>query len=424
VTGFRLLIVLLVLVAGAASASAKAAAAGPTLVFDPSTGEVLSQDRAGEPWYPASITKLMTAYIVFDRLRSGRMTLDQKLEVSALASSQPPSKIGMRPGSKISTNLALQSMLVYSANDMAYVLAEGAAGSVPAFVAEMNATARMLGMTGTHYYNPNGLFDPRQVSTARDIAILATALLKTFPERAHYFSQDAVNIGKRRLPNRNALLRQMKAADGMKTGFVCNAGFNLVATATIDGRKLGAVIFGASSGKHRADLAEMLLVDAFGRKDPPARQPLAAIRNMPLGGIVPADMTTTLCRQKPAVQLVNARTLEGWGISFGTYDTAVKADMALRGRLLSASAEGLTGPAGVIRMPRDLGYAAVVWQLGQDQSVSACSSYRQEKSPCDVLTPATFAEIAALTPVPPPSQPAAVQGSDGSKPAKKKKKKP
>ena len=155
----------------------------------------------------------------------------------------------------------------------------------------------------------------------------------------------------------------MKAADGMKTGFVCNSGFNLVATATIDGRRLGAVIFGASSGKHRADLAEMLLVDAFGRSDPPQRQPLSGIANMALGGIVPADLTTTICRQKAPVQLVSSKELQGWGISFGTYDTAVKADMALRGRLLSASAAGLSGPAGVIRMPGKAGFAAVVWKL-------------------------------------------------------------
>ena len=316
----------------------------------------------------------------------------------------------------------MQSLLIYSANDMAYVLAEGAAGTVDAFVREMNATAQKLGMTGTRFANPNGLFDPRQITTARDIAILATALLKTYPERAHYFSQDAVAIGKRRLPNRNSLLRQMKAADGMKTGFVCNSGFNLVATATIDGRRLGAVIFGASSGKHRADLAEMLLVDAFGRSDPPQRQPLSGIANMALGGIVPADLTTTICRQKAPVQLVSSKELQGWGISFGTYDTAVKADMALRGRLLSASAAGLSGPAGVIRMPGKAGFAAVVWKLAEPQSLTACASYRQEQSPCDVLTPETFAQIAALTPEPPPKPKAqSVQGSDSGKTKKKKK---
>jgi D-alanyl-D-alanine carboxypeptidase len=241
----RIVTVLSVLLALSGPAVAQTVG-GPVLVFDAQTGEVLSQERAGEPWYPASLTKLMTAYIVFQKIREGKLRLDQQIYVSSVASGQEPSKIGIPAGKTVSVDFALQALLIYSANDMAYVLAEGAAGTVDAFVREMNATAEKLGMTGTRFANPNGLFDPRQITTARDIAILATALLKTYPERAHYFSQDAVAIGKRRLPNRNSLLRQMKAADGMKTGFVCNSGFNLVATATIDGRRLGAVIFGAS----------------------------------------------------------------------------------------------------------------------------------------------------------------------------------
>ncbi len=159
------ILILVFLVIGWMAASARAT--GPVLVFDPVTGNVLMQSRAGELWYPASLTKLMTAYIVFDRLKTGRLALDQKLTVSKLASSQPPSKVWLKPGVTVTTDLALQAMLVYSANDMALVLAEGVAGSVEVFVSEMNATARLLGMTATHFVNPNGWFDPRQVSTAR-----------------------------------------------------------------------------------------------------------------------------------------------------------------------------------------------------------------------------------------------------------------
>ena len=215
-----------------AASNASAKAAGPTILFDPATGEVLSQDRAGEPWYPASLTKLMTAYIVFQKLKDGKLQLDQKIPISALASSQPPSKIGIRAGGTVSVDFALQSLLVYSANDMAYVLAEAAASTVASFAGEMNNEAHRLGMTGSHFVNPNGLFDPRHVSTARDLALLATAVLHDFPEQAHYFAQDYVAVGKRKLANRNSLIRQMPEADGMKTGFVCNSGFNLVATAT------------------------------------------------------------------------------------------------------------------------------------------------------------------------------------------------
>lgn len=401
-------------------------AAGPTLLFDPATEEVISQDRAGEPWYPASITKLMTAYVVFQKLRAGQVKLTQKIPVSELAHSQPPSKIGVPIGQSVSVDFALQALLVYSANDMAYVLAEGVSGNIPAFAAEMNAQARKLGMSGSHFVNPNGLFDHRHVTTARDIAILASTLLREFPEYDHYFSQPFLPVGKRKLANRNSLLRQMKNADGMKTGFVCSSGFNLVATATRDGHRLGAVIFGANSGKHRVDLAEMLLVDGFSRPSAP-RPKLQSIPNVQTGAIVPTDMTTQVCKQKPLALALSSQ-LGGWGISFGNYESSATADMALRGRLLSKSGMDLPGTPGVIRLPEKRGFAAAMWNLDQPASETACARYRSEKAPCEVIPPETFAKIAALVPDPPapPQITADPEGDDvnkAAKPAPRKKKK-
>ncbi|MFO1131744.1 MAG: D-alanyl-D-alanine carboxypeptidase family protein [Hyphomicrobiales bacterium] len=395
-----------------------ALAAGPTLLFDPTTQEVISQDRAGEPWYPASITKLMTAYIIFQKLKSGEIKLDQRIPVSELAHAQPPSKIGVPVGQTVSVDFALQALLVYSANDMAYVLAEGAAGSVPAFAAQMNGQARKLGMTGSHFVNPNGLFDHRHVTTARDIAILASTILREFPEYDHYFSQPFLTIGKRHLANRNSLLRQMKEADGMKTGFVCSSGFNLVATATRDGHRLAAVIFGANSGKHRVDLAEMLLTDGFAR--PAASRPrLQSIPNERTGSIVPTDMTSQVCKQKP-VTLALSRSLGGWGISFGNYENSTTADMALRGRMLSQSGMDLPGTPGVIRLPEKRGFAAAMWNLDKPTSDAACARYHAEKAPCEVIPPETFAKIAALVPDPaPPPIMADPEGDEVAKPAKK-----
>jgi D-alanyl-D-alanine carboxypeptidase len=152
------------------AAAAQAKSAGPSLLFDPATGVVISQERAGEAWFPASLTKLMTAYLVFKKLRTGAMRLDRKIPVSVFANSQQPSKIGVKPGESVSVDFALQALLVYSANDMAVVLAEAAGGTADRFVHDMNGTAALLGMTGTHFANPNGLFDPRQVTTARDMA--------------------------------------------------------------------------------------------------------------------------------------------------------------------------------------------------------------------------------------------------------------
>lgn len=400
--------------------------AGPSVLFDAATGEVITHDRAGEPWYPASLTKLMTAYIVFKKLKTGTLRLDQKILVSPLAASQEPSKIGMRPGSAISVDLALQTLLVYSANDMAYVLAEGANGTVFSFVQEMNATAKKLGLSATHFVNPNGLFDPRQLTSARDIGVLAAVILAEFPEYSGYFSQQHVAIGKKKLLNRNSLIRSMPEADGMKTGFVCNSGFNLVASATRDGRKLIAVVLGAPNSGSRAEIARTLLAEGFPKGTLASRPRLAQISNSPLGAIVPADLTSTVCKKKPPVTAVRARELAGWGISFGSYDTLQKADMALRGRLISPAGMDAPGKAGVVRMPNKQGFAAMLWNIDQATSQALCSDYRSQNAVCEVMTPAAFAQIAALSKEPEPKpkvQAPVAQGSDGQKPAKKKIKK-
>lgn len=406
----------------AGSLAATPALAGPSLVFDAATGEVISQDRAGEPWYPASLTKMMTAYVVYEKLKRGEMRLDQKLTVSELASKQPASKVGMRPGSTITVDLALQMLLVYSANDMAYVLAEGTSGTFPEFVKLMNAEARRLGMTATHYANPNGLFDPRQVTSARDIGVLASAILRDYPERAHYFSQDHVSLGKRQLRNRNSLLRQMKTADGMKTGFVCNSGFNLAASASENGRKLIAVVLGAPGGKARADLAEMMLTAGFAKPPQPQQMRISQIANAELGALVPADLTQSVCKGKPTA-VAKASGLTGWGVSFGSYDKPEIADMALRGRLLGVRDMVDNSTSGVVRVPGANGYNAMVWNLDQNASLSVCSAARQKpNSYCEVMTPENFASIAALARATEERiQPAAAQ--ENTSPPKKKKRK-
>jgi D-alanyl-D-alanine carboxypeptidase len=399
------------------------AAAGPSLLFDPATGEVISQDRVGEPWYPASLTKLMTAYVVFQKIKSGALKLDQKITVSQLAARQPPSKLGLKPGGTIPVDLALQSLLVYSANDIAYVLAEGAGGgSVQNFVRMMNAEAKRLGMTGTYYANPNGLFDARQVTSARDIAVLASAILREFPEHAHYFSQPVVAIGKTKLRNRNMLIRTMKTADGMKTGYVCNSGYNLVASATQNGRKLVAIVLGAPGAQARADQAEMMLTAGFAKPPQPKAPRIASIANDRLGNMVPADLTQKVCKGKPPGQQVRATELSGWGVSLGSYNDAPTADMALRGRLLGAREVLQGGTSGIVKLPGSNGFSAMVWDLDQSTSLSLCGFFRDQKAFCDVMTPENFAHIATLARANERKvQPAGVQGGDI--PIKKKKKK-
>jgi D-alanyl-D-alanine carboxypeptidase len=246
-----------------AAASADVDYAGPNLVFDSRTGDVLYSARAGDKWYPASLTKMMTAYVVFKALKSGRISLKTRLKVSKKASRQPPSKIGLRAGTRISVNKALEALIVRSGNDIAMVLAEGVGKTEANFVRKMNAAARKLGMSATTYGNPHGLTNRRQITTARDMGILAQALITNFPQYRRYFKMKTVRVGKKTLKTRNKLLKTLNGADGMKTGFICTSGFNIVVSATRGGRRLVVVVMGSKSAKLRNARAAQLLDWAF-----------------------------------------------------------------------------------------------------------------------------------------------------------------
>ena len=239
------------------------ATAGPALLMEASTGKVLYAEDIDRRWYPASLTKIMTAYLTFEALRSGKLTLDSRIPCSWLAHREPPSKIGLPIGATITVRMALDALIVKSANDVAIMLAEAISGTHDAFVAKMNATARRLGMTRTHYDNPNGLPSRRQITTARDLGRLSRAILRDFPEYAALWKKRTFKIGRRRLHSFNDLLRDFKGADGLKTGFICDSGYNVVATATRNGRKLVAVVLGAISGHNRSIRARSLLEHGF-----------------------------------------------------------------------------------------------------------------------------------------------------------------
>ncbi|WP_338023409.1 D-alanyl-D-alanine carboxypeptidase family protein [Aquabacter spiritensis] len=275
------------------------ARATPMLLVEADTGKVLEQQDAGKPWYPASVTKLMTVYVSLNAMRQGRVTGDSLFTVSALAASQSPTKMGFGVGTKVTLDNALKMLMVKSANDMAVVIAEGVGGNLPDFIAEMNDTAEALGMSGTHFENPNGLPDKEQYTTARDLAILARALIFHFPEHEMLFRLPAIRLGKVVMRNYNRLIDRYPGADGMKTGFICASGFNLVATATRDNKRLIAVILGAPSAVARTEQAALLFEKGF--------QPSWSIfgaASPTLEGIVnvggtPTDMN--VCNRKRAV---------------------------------------------------------------------------------------------------------------------------
>lgn len=244
-----------------------AAHAGPyasLLVTDLSTGRTLVSESPDVPRYPASLTKLMTLYLLFDRLEAGTVQLDQRFPVSRNAALQPPTKLGLRPGASISAEECIEALVVKSANDAAVVLAEGLGGSVAGFADMMTAKARELGMTSTVFRNPNGLPDAEQVTTARDLANLASALVERFPQFYHYFSLLTCKVERSTLVTHNRFLEMFNGAEGMKTGYTREAGFNLVATAERGGHRLLGVILGAQGAASRDMTMAVTMDSAFG----------------------------------------------------------------------------------------------------------------------------------------------------------------
>jgi D-alanyl-D-alanine carboxypeptidase len=258
----------LVLAAGAsiwlAMLDPGAARAEALLLVDVESGKVISEQNATAPWFPASVTKLMTTYVTFKALRDHGITRESLFLVSPRAVAQQPAKMGFKAGTRVTVDNALKMMLVHSANDMAIVLAEGVAGSIDKFTADMNAEAQRLGMTQTNYVNPNGLPNDQQITSARDLAILARALIRDFPEYDDYWHIASIRIGKRILHNTNKLIDAYAGSDGMKTGFICASGFNLVATATRNGKRMIAVVLGATSDGARVVKAAQLFERGFG----------------------------------------------------------------------------------------------------------------------------------------------------------------
>lgn len=391
---------------------------GPALVFDADTGEVLIEERADEPWYPASLTKLMTAYLVFDALEAGELRLDQMIPVSEAAAKLPASKIGIPAGNSIKVELALQALLIHSANDMAAVLAEAVSGSVVEFVDEMNATARTLQMTGTRFANPHGLPDPRQVTTARDMGLLAGVILDRFPLSQAYFAAPEFVIGGVALRNRNGLLRQMPEADGMKTGFICDSGFNLVASATLDGRRLVSVVMGAKSAPSRNVLSQVLLESAAtiarSRKERPT---LLAIDPPPPGSAQPESLGQMMCHGAPKVKLSRPGEPTDWGVSLGRYPAPLTAEAILTGRLLADGEVPADTPRGVVHDTSTDEYIALVWDMSMRETMDLCARLQRHDAPCEVMSPSAFAEMAkpkGMAGDPPVPIPTAAPRSEGS----------
>jgi D-alanyl-D-alanine carboxypeptidase len=359
------------------------------LVFRLETGEILIADEADAPWHPASLTKLMTAYVLFQALATGRLTLDQELTVSAAAAKQPPTSLGVAEGRTLTVEEALLGLLMRSGNDTAVVLAEAVSGSEAAFVDEMNFWAERLSMLGTYYVNPSGLPDDLQITTARDLALLAQALIRDFPQYYNYFGRSGFIFAGDWRGNINGILGSLSGADGMKTGFTCKSGYNLVVSVLRNGQRVVAVVLGDESPAGRSARARALVEAAFLSLADPDRVPGPQLVPHPADYLVGAPAPAVVLEQNECGYGVSQR-LPGWGVVLGKKGG--------RGSALSLAekmrdAYGVFEGAGVAAVPAKRGggrWHAVLTGLSKSEAQRGCAAIRKGGGYCLVVAPAVL----------------------------------
>ncbi|WP_343227581.1 D-alanyl-D-alanine carboxypeptidase family protein [Rhodanobacter sp. 7MK24] len=263
-------LLMLTLLCGLGSFACAAHAGYAAIVVDGETGQIVQQVNADQRDYPASLTKMMTLYIAFQELKSGKLSLDQTMPVSAWAASRAPTKLGLHAGQTVAVQDCILGMITKSANDAASVMAEGIGGNESHFADMMNAQAALLGMSDTHFANASGLPDPNNTSTAHDLVKLAMALYRDFPQYAHFFATQEFVFRGHIVRGHNNLMYRYPGMDGLKTGFTDASGFNLASTAVRDGHRLFAVVLGSRTASGRDRLMARLLDDGFdGQQTPP-----------------------------------------------------------------------------------------------------------------------------------------------------------
>ena len=357
------------------------------LVVDEATGAVLEAENATHPWYPASLTKVMTAYMVFEALADGRLGLDEKVLVSEHAWAQPQYKLGLGRGKEVPVRLLLEAMIVLSANDAAVVLAEAVSGSEAAFAKAMTRKARSLGMTQTTFKNASGLPDKKQVTTARDMVILTRALIADFPDRFELFGQQQFTLNKRTRSTTNGWLKGYSGAEGIKTGFTCGSGYNLLSSATRDGRRLIALVLGERSTGRRNIRMTKLMNAAFA-KGPPAAERSVLLDDLPSepGRTAPYVLPGGKCNGTPVIA---GGHLPGWGVVFGSFPSKDKANEIIkRNRKVLKSVAKVGRPAIVPESREDLQrYRALLVGLQQTDAGEACQRLRTLGIYCLALSP-------------------------------------
>jgi D-alanyl-D-alanine carboxypeptidase len=390
-----------------------------SIVIDAGTGQVLHASNPDRQAYPASMTKMMTLYLLFEAIEEGRYTLKSQLPVSRHAAGMPPSKLGLRPGQTISVEDVIGALVTKSANDAAVVAAEAIAGSESKFGFVATEKARQLGMSRTVFRNASGLPDSRQLSTARDMATLAQALIRQYPQYYHYFSLTSFTYKGRTYRNHNKLLDKYDGVDGLKTGYIRASGFNLAASAVRNGRRIIAVVYGGKTSNSRNAHMVELLDRGFARimvarhitpEGPPPEKPSLA-----LAGVQTQVATLPKASEKPGIganTAVPAVVVDGdvilppirpdevigqgdadielgesYGIQVGAFSDPLRAQTAAKAAI-DAAPSYLMGQA--IRVSQVDGQGAVLYRarlIGMEEATAqeVCKILRQKQRACLVV---------------------------------------
>ena len=379
------------------------------IVLDADTGQVLGENNADAITYPASLTKMMTLYLTFEALNSGRLRLDTELPVSAYAASRAPSRLGLTPGETVSVRDLILGIVTKSANDAATVLAEGlGGGSELAFAQMMNAKARQLGMDHTFYHNASGLPDPQQRTTARDIARLALALIQRFPREYRYFSVKEFEFHGETVVGHDHLLDWYPGADGIKTGFINASGFNLATSAVQNGHRLIGVILGGRTVRSRDKEMAAMLDKAFAEvagtppaphmaaaaaAPPPAAPPQPpgdeAQPARPRGDVIGKLAAAAIRDPAPAAEEDPALPPRGrWGIQIGVFHQEAAARRAIENAARFHVTEGkLQQILPSAKDSRSAVYRARLLHFTPREARAACVVLHRRGIACEVVRP-------------------------------------
>jgi D-alanyl-D-alanine carboxypeptidase len=367
---------------------------------------VLYQHNPDDLRHPASLTKMMTLYLVFESLANGRISLQDPLWASRFGTTRPPSKLGLRVGDAITVEEGILALVTQSANDAATTLAEGLAGSEERFAEIMTRKARQLGMRNTVFRNASGLPDPGQVTTARDMFRLGKALIQDFPRYYRYFSTESFQFGGRHFKNHNHLLGRYYGADGIKTGFIHASGFNLVASAQRNHHRLVGVVFGGNTAARRDAHMEEILDDGFAQLDGlPPKTYLATLEQMlPTAPQIrqSEEVATALLSEKYAVIGRAARerqarpgptkstSTSAWQIRLGEFPQQKAAELQLtqaRRYTPTAFRQAKVAIASHSRGGKKM-YAAYLKGISREEAQQACQILKRRGVEC-AMTPAS-----------------------------------